>query len=275
MNHLRRVAVAWTFVACAAAGVWASDPAPGTLAAVKARGKLVMVCFPHQDNVFVHVNVARGTMKKVGTAADFEGVDVELMSGFAKSLGVELEVRPISTPSYAELIPALLAGQGDVIASSFSVTPERAAQVDFSDPYFEVYQVVLARSESKISRPEDVADKTAAVVTGTAMEATVRALGVPESRIHRQGFSRDALLEVANGDADFAVVEFDDYGTFGPLLKDFPTLKVKFKPGTATAFAFALPKGSDLRPPLNEFLAREKASGELKKLIKREVKRRK
>ncbi len=275
MNQLRRVAVAWTFVACAVTGAWASEPASGMLAAVKARGKLVMVCFPHQDNPFVHVNVAEGAMKKVGTAADFQGVDVDLMSKFAASLGVTLEIRPIATPSYGELIPALLAGNGDVIASSFSVTAERAAQIDFTVPYFEVYQAVLARRGSALAKVDDLAGKTAAVAEGSAMEGTVRALGFPDDRIRRQGFTRDVLLEVANGGADFAVLDEDDYGTGAALLKEFPALEVKFKIGKPESYAFAVPKGSDLKPALDAFVAKEKSSGDLARLIRAAVKKRK
>src|SRR5689334_14428258 len=35
------------------------------------------------------------------------------------------------------LIPALLAGEGDVAAANLTVTPERRARVDFSEPYLE------------------------------------------------------------------------------------------------------------------------------------------
>jgi len=272
MRFAARLSATAVVASVFAALVSASEPAAGTLAAVKARGRLIMVCFPHQDNPFVHVNVAQGAMKKVGTVADFEGVDVDLMSAFAKSLGVELEIRPITTPSYAELIPALLAGPGDVIASSFSITPERAAQVDFSAPYFEVHQAVLALADSKISKAEDLAGKTAAVVAGTAMEARIRGLGIPDERIRREGFSRDALLDVANGDADFTIIELDNYGTFEPLLKAFPKLKVKFRIGGATEFGFAVPRGSDLKPALDAFVAKERSSGELAKFIKRSAK---
>src|SRR4051794_2010259 len=42
------------------------------------------------------------------------------------------------------LIPALLAGEGDVAAANLTVTPERRARVDFSEPYLEgVREVVV------------------------------------------------------------------------------------------------------------------------------------
>src|SRR3954466_10002729 len=42
------------------------------------------------------------------------------------------------------LIPALLAGEGDLAAANLTVTPERRAQVDFSEPYLrDVKEVVV------------------------------------------------------------------------------------------------------------------------------------
>jgi len=247
----------------------AADPALSALAKVKARGTLGMVCFPHQDNPFVHVNLAAGPMKKVGTTVDFEGIDVDLAAGFARSLGVSLEVRPISTPSYGELIPALLGGQGDLIASSFSITPERGEKVDFSDPYFEVYQVAVVRDDSTISSPQDVAGKTAVVVPGASMEGKIRALGIPPEHIRHEGFTRDVLLSVLEKRADFTVLGIDQSGITTALLRDFPKLKVAFRLGTTEQYAVAFPKGSDLLPAFNEFLAGIKSSGELAAIIQR------
>ena len=271
MKLARAITVTAVVTTCFAAWLPAADSAASAVAAIKARGKLVMVCFPHQDNPFIVVDLRQGPMKKVGTAADFKGIDVDLMSEFAGSLGVQLEIRPSATPGYAELIPALLAGEGDVIASSFSGTPERAKQADLSDPYFEVYQVVLVHKDSKIKGPQDLVGKTAAIVPGAMMEGTIRDFGIPPERIHHQGFTRDVLLEVLNKEADFTVTELDDYGTRNALLKEFSQLKVAFRVGKSEPYVFAVPKGSDLLGPLNAFIAEIRTSGELAATIKRNI----
>ncbi len=271
MRVLRVLSFTAVIATCFAAWLPAADPVPSALAAIKERDKLVMVCFPHQDNPFIVVNLQQGPMKRVGTAADFKGIDVDLMREFARSLGVQLEIRPTATPGYAELIPALLAGQGDVIASSFSGTPERAQQADLSDPYFEVYQVVLVHRDSQIKGPQDLVGKTAAIVPGAMMEATIREFGIPPERIHHQGFTRDVLLEVLNKEADFTVTELDDYGTRNALLKEFSQLKVAFRVGRSEPYVFAVPKGSDLLPALNAFIAKVRKSGELATAIKRNI----
>jgi ABC-type amino acid transport substrate-binding protein len=269
MRPMRLAVVATLVTTSFAASALAANPDPSALAKVKARGKLILVCFPHQDNPFIQVNLAAGPMKKVGTVKDFKGVDVDLVAGFAKSLGVSLEIHPISTPSYAELIPALLAGEGDLVVSSFSLTPERAEVVDFSDPYFEVYQVAIVRADSTIAAPQDLTGKTAVVVPGASMEGKIRGLGIPQDHIVHESFTRDVLLAVIEKRADFTVLGIDDSGITTNLLVEFPQLKVAFKLGTSEHYAAAFAKGSDLRPAFNEFLKKIRGNGELAAMLKR------
>ena len=60
------------------------------------------------------------------------GFDVDLINMIADELGVEGEA--IDT-DWAGVIPSLYAGQFDTIVSHMTVTPERAEQVIFSQPY--------------------------------------------------------------------------------------------------------------------------------------------
>jgi len=118
----------------------------GDLAAARGRGKLVMLCFAKQDSIFARANLdvmrEQGlTLAKLRDPAHFQGADVDLMKAFAASLGLPLEIRSVTT-SYAELMPALVAGEGDVVASSITITEEREKIVDFSAPYLQGWAVV-------------------------------------------------------------------------------------------------------------------------------------
>ena len=156
----------------------ASPRGGSSLAAVKARGKLIMLCFPHQESPFIRVDVEIGIDQ-------YDGIDYEIMTGFARSLGVTLEVHPVK-PSFATLVPALLAGEGDVIASSFSITPERRQKVDFSRPYYAVHTVVLVRKDSHLASPADLAAITP--------EEISRTLGnLPSATFHGAQLACDAL----------------------------------------------------------------------------------
>ncbi len=94
----------------------------------------------------------------VGTSADwpfFEwvdkkgnivGFDMDVMRMIAHLKGWDLTIKDIP---YDSLMPSLKAGKIDVIAAQTNITPERAKQVDFSDPYWTADLAILVRNDSK------------------------------------------------------------------------------------------------------------------------------
>ncbi|HTO98623.1 MAG TPA: lytic transglycosylase F [Myxococcales bacterium] len=81
------------------------------------------------------------------------GAEYELLTKFEDELNrsyakkrkhVRLHVSFVPTPR-DQLIPALLAGRGDIAAALLTVTPERQKEVDFADPFFRsVMEIVVA-----------------------------------------------------------------------------------------------------------------------------------
>jgi len=71
------------------------------------------------------------------------GFDYELARLLAKQLGVHLAM--VVPPRASDLVPWLLEGRGDVIAASFTITPARKKNVDFSPPYLYVDEVLVGR----------------------------------------------------------------------------------------------------------------------------------
>jgi hypothetical protein len=63
----------------------------------------------------------------------------------------DVKVRFIRPDTYDQQIPKLLAGESDIIMAAMTRTVERALQVSFSSPYFEVSQAALVRRD-KIPR---------------------------------------------------------------------------------------------------------------------------
>ncbi|MHC1785810.1 MAG: transporter substrate-binding domain-containing protein [Christensenellales bacterium] len=61
------------------------------------------------------------------------GFDVELAKAIAQKLGMQLE---IILYDFGGMIPALVAGEVDMIGACITITPARAQQVLFSEPYF-------------------------------------------------------------------------------------------------------------------------------------------
>jgi polar amino acid transport system substrate-binding protein len=61
------------------------------------------------------------------------GLDVDYAQALANKLGVKLEVVPTNP---ANRVPLLVSGKVDLVLANFTITEERARQVDFSIPYF-------------------------------------------------------------------------------------------------------------------------------------------
>jgi ABC-type amino acid transport substrate-binding protein len=222
---------------------------------VKKRGKLIMLCFPHQESIFIRTKVEVGL-------GHYDGIDYDLMKGFAEYLGVSLEVLPVK-PSFAELIPALLAGKGDVIASSFSITPKRKEQVDFSNSYFELRVAVLVDKTSNITSIDDLKGKVGSAVKGSSQEEIMKNIeGI--NRIYHVAFTRWNYDAVSEKKADFTLV--DEPSTW-KVLPEYPDLKVAFTLPSEDKYGFAVTPGSDLREHLNRYIDEIKRSSKLEKTI--------
>ncbi|MCP4902181.1 MAG: amino acid ABC transporter substrate-binding protein [bacterium] len=238
------------------------------LEAVRSRGKLVMLCVPHQGDVFLRTNLEAGPMPEVGTVDNFVGSDVDLMAGFAERLGVELEIRPTlgsdGLPSHVALIDGIEQGVGDVAAGSLSITEERLTRVDFSIPYYHNRVVVITRASSGIATLADLEGKTASAIAGSSQEGYLKDLGFELGYLHYVDFDLEQFVAVSEGTVDFCAV--DEYSA-DAALQGFSNLKINLQLPVEDAYGVALAKGSSLLEPLNQYLEEVSASGELNQLI--------
>lgn len=76
------------------------------------------------------------------------GFDVDSMDWIAKKMGFEIKHQPMD---WDGIVPALLAGKIDMVCSGMSISPERAAQVNFSDPYFTISKVIVVPNASDLT----------------------------------------------------------------------------------------------------------------------------
>ena len=54
------------------------------------------------------------------------------------------------------LFPALKNGDTDIVISGVTITDERKQSMDFTDPYFEITQVVLVPKGKKVASSDDL-----------------------------------------------------------------------------------------------------------------------
>lgn len=258
-------AVAVISMACGGAS---ADGRDTSVAAIKQRGKLVMLTFPSWKNDFASPNLETGPTRRVGGPEHFLGVDVDLASSFAESLGVSLEIRTLEEPGYGVLIEALLEGEGDLIASALSITEERRKIVSFSDPYFSAYRVVIARRGAGIRSLADLVDKVAAVNPGSSHAEYLKRLGVKEHNLYYVDFTTDYYTAVEKGDADFALVDSTHMEDNMAVQRE---LEIAFRLPGEDQYGIAVPLGSELREYLNRFLADLRSTGELDRILRRHL----
>ena len=83
-----------------------------------------------------------------GTPAGF---DVDAMNWIAQKMGFEITHQPMD---WDGIIPALLAKKIDMVCSGMSISPERAAAVNFSDPYYTISKVIVVGKDSTLNADE-------------------------------------------------------------------------------------------------------------------------
>lgn len=93
------------------------------------------------------------------------GVDVAIMGQVAKNLGKKLEVLDIDFNSLNESL--LSSGRADCIAAGFTITPERAAKMDFSNKYFTSTQYIVCEADAEIDSLDDLKGEKIGAQIGT------------------------------------------------------------------------------------------------------------
>ncbi len=127
-----------------------------TLDEIKESGKIVIGVFSDKK-----------PFGYVDENGDYQGYDVYFGNRIAKDLGVEVEYVPVEAASRVEY---LVTAKVDIILANFTVTEERAEQVDFAKPYMKVALGVVSPDSALITAPEQLNGKTLIVSKGTTAE---------------------------------------------------------------------------------------------------------
>ena len=94
------------------------------------------------------------------------GYDIDFANEIAAKLGVKLELK---TTNPANRIPLLVSSKVDTVVAAFTITDERAQQVDFTTPYFVTGQQFLVK-KGKFPKLDDLKNAKIGAVKGTTGE---------------------------------------------------------------------------------------------------------
>lgn len=240
----------------AAAGCSSSSgPAPASPAPVQK--KTVVVGVDGEYKPFSYLDPS-------GTATGF---DVDAMRWIAQKKGLDVRFQPVA---WDGIIPALQAKKIDIIYAGMTITPERAEQVNFSTPYWEVNQDVVAKDGSAITL-DDVKAGRATIGAQSGCTAAIwvdRNLitsgKMPQDRLKLYANTPLALDDLVAGRID--AVMYDDH-VLKTMIEGRP-LRVIGNIETKEEFGIAVRKTDpELLATLNDGLAELKADPYWQELI--------
>ena len=139
MRHARRFAglvVMATFLAGCATATTAPSSSPG-LDRIRAKGELV-----------VGTAASMPPLNMTTKTGEIIGLEMDLARAMAAAMKVKLR---LAAMPFANLLPALEAGQVDMILSGMTMTPERNMRFAFVGPYFVSGKSFLAK-EATLAR---------------------------------------------------------------------------------------------------------------------------
>jgi ABC-type amino acid transport substrate-binding protein len=186
---------------------------------------------------------------------EVEGFDVDLGRHIADALGVE--------PRFVEAIsdnriPFLQDGTVDLILSTMTITTDRDAEIDFSEPYFIAHGRVLVPGDSDIQGLDDLAGKTVCTALGSTYEENLKN-SAPEAELKLVDTYSECLELVQTGAVD--AVSTDDVILTGMIIQD-PTLKLLDVELTVEPYGAGIKEGdADLKEFVDGVIADVKADG--------------
>lgn len=166
-----------------------NDPAGSfrTLDEIKESGKIVIGVFSDKAPFgYVDENGA------------YQGYDVYFAERIAQDLGVEVEYVSTDPASRVEYVAT---GKVDLILANFTVTEERAQQVDFALPYMKVMLGVVSPDNALITNVDELNGKTLIVVKGTTAE-TFFEKNYPDVELQKYDEYADAYNALLDGRGD-------------------------------------------------------------------------
>lgn len=158
-----------------------------TLDEIKESGKIVIGVFSD-----------KAPFGYVDENGEYQGYDVYFAERIAKDLGVDVEyvsTDPASRVEYAAT------GKVDIILANFTVTEERAAQVDFALPYMKVKLGVVSPDSALITDATQLNGKNLIVVKGTTAE-TYFEKNYPDVNLQKYDEYADAYNALLDGRGD-------------------------------------------------------------------------
>ncbi|MBI9102915.1 MAG: basic amino acid ABC transporter substrate-binding protein [Spirochaetales bacterium] len=204
-------------------------------------------------------------MEYVNADKEIVGFDIDLIKAIAEAGGFEVEIK---NTAWDGIFAGLANNSYDAVISSVTITEERKAAMDFSNPYINAGQVIIvAEANNGVSILSDLKGENVGAQIGTTGAIAIdEADGVTLKTYDEIGF---AVEDLANGNLAAVVAD-------GPIAADFVmsndnyknVLKIVGEPFTEEFYGIAVKKGNtDLMNMINKGLAATIESGTRDELV--------
>lgn len=203
-------------------------------------------------------------------ATGAEGPEYELAAGFARRLGVKLELRV--APSAAAALAEVLSNRAHVAAAGIVATQPRGERALFGPVYRRIDQHIVYRVTDPLPEsPRDLVGRRIIVTRDSTHAASLARLArvLPELRWREvdEGDQLELFARVASGGADVTIA---DSAEFSLGRHFYPELRPAFKLAEAETIAWALaPRSTDLLPEVNDYFSEIAAIGRLSEILGR------
>ena len=225
-----------------------------TVADIKKKGELtvgMLVDFPPY-----------GTMN---TSNQPDGYDADVAKLLAKDLGVKVNIVPVTGPNR---IPFLLTNKLDLLVASLAITPERAKQVQFSNPYAAATIVLYGDKKANIKAPADLKGKRIGVARASTQDVALTAIAPEGTEIRRFDDDASGMQALISGQVDAIGASTT---VAAQIAKRVPanTFEDKFILRQQQMGVAMRPDQAELLKTVNDFVAKNTANGELNKLYQK------
>ncbi len=197
-------------------------------------------------------------------SGEWIGFDADMAKAFAESLGVEVEFVEID---WDNKIMELDGKTIDCVWNGMTLTSEVTSAMECSKAYCNNAQIVIVPSDvaDKYQDKDSLKDLTFAVEAGSAGEEQVSALELEYTAVKAQS---DALMEVASGTSDAAVI--DSLMAAAMVGEGTGYADLTYTVGlNSEEYGVGFRKGSDLAAALNDFFAESYGDGSMMEIAEK------
>ena len=134
---------------------------------------------------------------------EFAGIDMDIIRAVCKEIGYKPQFRQ---NNFDSIIMSVQQHKTDMGASGFTIDEDRKKNVDFTESYTTVKQVVVVLKDSPIKTLEDVKGKRISVQTGTTGAKYAEGVTGIDNISYQKGYP-EVVLDILNKKADCEIVD--------------------------------------------------------------------